>query len=509
MCIIRGSEMRKFIFFMFLFYCRFLYGQLPDIETKLYDLFDFSGSSFLTGSEDLRYHPALKSFSSLYSMNLKMNYHDIYREWSADNNYKSSSQYDMGIETRFPFEFFSESFNVNIEILKQNLYSALNDKNNEIHFRNNNSSNYSINSGILWDDGRDKAGLRLKYTSGVNGVLINVNSFPSDESDEMLNKYFYHLLEPAFGNNINMNLRGNEFNYAFEYTRSIIKDLKLGINFYQDNNNQNIGINYYGSVVKIEGPKYLDGFLQLKSYVIGLSAEYRLGGFILRTLASHSAPEYKISLSQNNSIVRNNVNLEIKDLVKGNLEGNGNAAGLGISYEIKDGMNSSLGYTFIENVYSGILHASTPVLGYEILPIAHQVNLGFSDIMENNLFSLRFNHKVSRIWDYSVSLEYLISQNDINYNYMILTEFGFGNDKENQNTARTIYFYRINLDTKLAVTEEIAVKILFSQLVPVIKKENIGENVTGQPPQPGQPVSSKINNWGGAVYGLSLVYNFN
>jgi|GEM_PF-3332222 len=501
-------QMKKLILCLFLLYCESVFCQVQDVETKFYDLFVFSSSNFLIGKEDLRYHPARESLTSNYSMNLEMNYHDLYREWSGGINDKTNYQYDVGLEAKIPFNLFEKNFGLNLDFKKQTFSSIYNSDNNGAKYTGSDWGSYSLNSSLLYDDTSGKLGIRFKYTTGSNSSNLRINQYPEDNTDVLANKYFYSLLEPAFGNDIGFRLTGNEINYALEYNREINSSLNLGFDFYQEINNYDAGINYYSSVEKIEGEKKLSGVLRYNRYTFGLSCEYKLDKFTIRYSAAYSTPLYKLNVNQENLLRQDNVNLEITNLSNGNCNGNGTSAGVGVSYLFNEKISAALSYTLIGNNYTGNLKASTPVLGFEIFPIAHQLNLDFSDLMKNNLFSFEFNQEVNYLWSYSVGIDYLTSNNTIIYNYKILTEFGIGNNKEDETDKLVVDIYKINLETVLNITQSIAVKLLFDQYIPVIQKRGAANIPVQQSP----PVSNNQpnkSNWGGSIYSLSIIYNFN
>ncbi len=501
--------MKKVILAFFILYFPFTLCQVTDVETKLYDMFVFSGSNFLSGKEDLRYHPARMFYPSIYSANLKMNYHDIYRERTDGGGNKSNYQYDMGFEAEFPLKLFKNNFGLNLNLKKQILSSAYGTKYNEAGFSGKNWDIYSLNGCILWDDTANKAGISIKYTAGDNSANMKINRYPSGGDDETMNKYFYDLLETAFGKDIWFSLNNNEINYALEYNRFIGRDFNMGINIYKETNRYDLGINYYGNVEKIEGSKNLNGSMKFDRYSLGLTCEYMLNKFIFRSLISYSVPNFELSINQNHLLAKDNVNLEISNLSSGKFSGRGIAAGVGISYSFSGNISTGLSYTFIRNNYSGRLKASTPVLGFEILPVAHQFLNNFDLQMNNNFFSLDFNHDVSGIWGYRISFTYLNSLNKVNYHYNLITEFGFGSDKSDQKASGKIDIYKICLGTELKITNYIALNLLFDQYVPVIKRNGPAGEAQSQPVPSGSPDKSNVNNWGGSIYGFSVVYNFN
>jgi len=502
--------MRIIVLILFLFYYESVFGQFRDVETKFYDLFVFSSNSFLVGNEDLQYHPARINYSSNYLINMKTNYHDVFREWGGNNdNNKTIYQYDFGLETEIPINLFKKNCCLNLSFLKQTFLSAYNSENKEAEFVGSHFGAYSFNSNLLFDETPDKVGLRIKYSTGINSLKLRINQYPESETDALLNKYFYNLLEPAFGKDIRFDLAGDEINYAIEYNRILNSSFNFGFNFYQEMNDYDIGINYYSSIAAIEGLKKLYGLLQFNRYTFGSSCEYRMNNFIIRVLATYSVPFYKLMIDQNSSLIKDSVNLEIKKLSDGSCNGKGRSFGVGISYLITQNMAINISYTFIQNNYYGKLYASTPVLGYEIfLPIAHQLNMNFDDKMNNNLFSFVFNHSVSSIWNYSIGMEYLTSDNSVHYNYKI-TEFGIGITKEESDYNGSVFLYKFNVNTMLNITNNIGVKLLFDQYIPIIKKRGGEVNIPSQSLPPSEIDKFDKNKWGGSIYSLSLFYNFN
>jgi hypothetical protein len=493
---------------LFVFSYKSALCQIRDFETKFYDLFIFSSNSFLVGDEDLRYHPARIICPPSYFIEMNMNYHDVYRAWTVNNdNNNAIYQYDLGLETIIPLNFFRNNCCLNLNIQRQTLSSAYNSEYKESELSGNNFETYSFNSAFLFDGTPNKVGVRMNYATGTNRVNLKINQYPEDTTNALLNKYFYDLLEPAFGNDIKFDVTGNEINYALEYSRAVNASFNFGFNFYQEIQNYDAGINYYSNVEKIEGFKNPSSLFHSNRYTLGFSCEYKTNKFILRSLVTYSVPYYRLTVNQDRSLKNNNVNLEILNLTEGSCNGKGNSVGVGISYLLQQNISANISYTYIRNTYSGNLRASTPVLGFEIIPIAHQLSLGFDDTMNNNLFSFEFNHGIYSIWNYSIGIEYLTSDNSIRYNYKILTEFGIGDTKEETNERIVVGLYKIDIKTSIAITKYFGLKLLCNQYIPVIKRSNNEGNTSGQ-----TFLSSETNNkhtWGGSIYSFSLFYNFN
>ncbi len=491
-----------------LFYCNYSFGQIQDLETKFYDLFVPGSNGFLIGNEDLRYHPAREDLPLKYSVVLNSNYHDLFREYGGPNDNKTNFQYGMGVNTEIPLSLSNYNFCLNVE-LEQKAFSFSNySKDGGAEFSGNNFKSYGLKSNLLAEDSVNKIGVNFKYLIGQGKVNLNISQYPYSESDGLLDKYFYNLLEPAFGNNIYFGLSGIEQSYAIEYCRKAGANFNYGINFYRELNTYNTGIDYYSNVNKIEGRKNLSGYIEYSRNIIGLSAEYKLNKLGIKSLITYSIPDFKLQLNQDGTINSGNVNLEILHLSDGKFNGKGAAVGLGVSYPLSERVSFDLGFMLISNYYSGSLYASTPVLGFEIIPIAHQVNLDFDDRMLNEVYSAKFYHEVSSIWSYSISLECIASSNDISYNYNILSEFGLGTYQDEADNVLLVDLYKINLGTRLNITDGIAVQLFFDQYIPVLKQKGNPVTVVNPPSENNVPQTSNKKEWGGSIYNISIIYSF-
>ncbi len=459
------------------------------------------------GKEDLRYHPARRNDSCSYAIKLTSNYHDIYREWIGDNNSKLNYQYDLGLNIKFPVELFKKNISVDLDLQREGLSSLMNNDNDETEFSGKRWGVYSLKSNFLLDERTNKIGLGVKYLYSNNDACLTMNKYPEDKSDALVNKYYYSLLPTAFGKDINYNLKGYEISYALEYYKVVNSSFNIGFNLYQEINNYDAGVNYYSSVEKLKGEKNLSGNIIYDRYTFGFSCEYSLDKFIFRNLTSYSVPEYKLKINQDHLLQKNNVNLEISKLGDGKYTGKSFSTGIGISYSFSNDISADLSYMIIFNKYTGDLFISTPVLGYEILPIAHQVDSDFDDNMRNHLLSFAFNHNVNSTWNYSLGLEYLSSNNNIKYNYKILTEFGFGNTREEKSETLLGDIFRINLRNVLNITDSISLKLSFEQYIPILKKKE-GQEETAQQPAT-ETIKSSKKSWGGSIYSLTLIYNYN
>ena len=482
--------------------------QIRDVEKNFYDIFVFSSSDFLAGNEDVRYHPAGRELVTELTMQTNMRYHDVYRGWNDENGGgKTVYQYDLGLETAFPVVLLNNDCRIDAGFQRQTFSSDYSSEHKEIEFSGNNFQTYSFDGAFLFDGVRDKIGVRVNYAAGRNRENLKINQYPSDTADALLEEYFYSLLEPAFGSMVDFDITGRAVNYALEYRRIVSASLTLGLNFYQEIDGENAGIEYYSSVEKIAGWKNLSGLFRLNRCSGGLTCEYTMNNFVFRSSAAFSAPSYTLTIDQNGSVQGGGVNLEILKLADANCTGTGASFGAGVSCAIGSGMSAGLGYTYIRNTYTGQVYASTPVLGFEIIPIAHQLNVNFDDKMNNNLFSFTWKHAVSSLWNYSLSIEYLSSNNDVAYDSKVSTEFGIGGTKEESGDYIVVDLYKIDVQTSVNISKTTGLKFFCTQYVPVVKTsthENNGAEHT--------PISGTVNNQrsrGGTIYGLSVFYNFN
>jgi len=501
--------MKNIFVAIFLTYCKLILCQIQNIEENLYDLFVFDSNKFLTGKEDLRYHPARLNTSQNYLINTNMRYHDIYREWTVNKNKTKNYQYDFEIMSRIPITLFTKKLNLYADFGSQTFSSFYRSENNGTEFNVKTLKTYSINGGLLYDDTTYKIGLRIKYSHGVSDPEFQVNLFPEDKEDALLNKYFYNLLEPSFGKNIYFNIKENEINYAFEYYTTLYPYLNIGFNLYREINDHDIKINYYSSVEKIEGKKHLNGLIKSDRYSAGFSSEFIFNKLKLRFLTNYSIPKYGLSIDQDDIVRKNDVDLEISNLTDSYCDGKGTNFGVGATFALNNKISINISYTRSFNDYSGKLNSSTPVLGFEIIPIAHQLNIAFDDYMKNYQLVFEFYHIINNMWNYSFNFEYLNSTNNIKYDYKILTLFGIGNSKEQETDLISAELFKIDLKTIFKITDYLAVKLEFEQYVPIITNNDKKENITGN----NEPANEQNNlykkKWGGSIYNISLMFNFN
>jgi hypothetical protein len=439
-----------------------------------------------------------------------MNFHDIFREWTDNNAYdKNNYQYNFGVKLEMPLFILNKKIFATMDFQRQTVSSHINN-NDDFNISAGRMVSYSLNSSFLLNDDLNKYGIRIKYSGSNNTAGLVVNNYPEDKSNMLASKYFYDLLEPAFGHDINFYFSGNDIGYAFEYCRTVTPSFNAGINVCQEIYNYNPGINYFSSVEKISGEKRLDGLLYFNRFTLGLSSEYKITNFIFRSSISYSIPYFKLNINQQNPVSSDNIILEILNLANGTCNGHSITGGAGVSYQIKESMSADFGMMLFGNNYSGNIKLSSPVLGYEIIPIVHQLNFNFDDNMKNYLFTLCFNHKANNYWNYSIGIDYLHSINDINYNYKVMTEFGIGHGFNQDNYNLILDIYKLNLNATFNIINNVAIKLSFNQYIPVVYTNNNDENKVRQPAQSTSGTASQIvNNWGGSIYGLAIKYNFN
>lgn len=219
-----------------------------------------------------------------------------------------------------------------------------------------------------------------------------------------------------------------------------------------------------------------------------------------------SVPACKLSINQSNSVVRDSVELEIKNICNARCNGSGFSLGAGISYDLKEVLTVNLGYWLIINKYSGSLMGSTPVLGFEVLPIAHQLQFEGEDNMQNHLITFGLKHKASGLWSYALNIDYMNSNNKIFSSYKLLSLFGIGSSRESIRKLINLGLYKVELKSEFTVTQNFGVALSFRQYIPVMPKSD--SQVKTATTNSGQGHSNK-NVWGGSLYCLTLNYKFN
>ncbi len=497
--------MRRILPAFFLLFSVQAFTQVRDLETKVYDLFVFNSGKFLTGQQDGRYHPAQKLFPFSRRVEVSANYHDLYREWGRENEI-SFSQSTAGMKADIPFGRGQTFFSSSVSGYMHRNVSSYSGKHNEVELSDNLRDGYTVQGDIAMKGDRDKTGVRVQYSDGTGNIFMNVRQYPTSTSSSTANSYFYDLLEPAFGKTMSFNLSGGEVDYSLEYIRLLSSYFSLGINYYQEIDNYHTGIDYYSRVEQIAGPKKLDGTLHRNRYTLGLTGEYTLADITVRSSVGYSVPYNRLRLEQNTSVQENNVNLEIFHLSSGEMKGEGVCFGAGLMYRFAEDIKAGLSYRFFRNRYSGYLDASTPVLGYELLPIAHQLDAGFTDAMKNHILTFVFNHYVSYFWLYSCEIEYMYSDNTIHDRYDIMAEFGIGSSKEDGMEHIVLHIFKLDLSTVMNVTTNVGIRLSYNQYIPIVKNLTPKVDMGGPPSPGGEQTTTHKKTWGGTLVGLSLIY---
>lgn len=251
-------------FWLVLFLFRPALCQITDIEDKFYRLFVFSSEGPLSGKEYQSCCPGEKNDSSGYAVCVKTDFHDIFRQWNMSHgNNQSNYQSDMGIAVKMPARVSHKDFNLFIEMQRTALYSDNNSEYKSTQFSGKNCDSYMVKCCLQHRQNPDSYGLSVEYTTGKNEVGLKIDKYPQNITDALQKRYFYNLLEPAFGNLINFSLSGHELNYALEYIKEFSPSFDLGVNFCHNSCGYSAGIKYFSRVERIEGEKKQKLTLQL------------------------------------------------------------------------------------------------------------------------------------------------------------------------------------------------------------------------------------------------------
>ncbi len=503
----RMIKSSKILFIVFVLFAPVAgYGQIRSFERAYSDVFTIYNNNFLLGEEDLECHPSRIHNTSEYQIDMNSRFHDIYRERVGDRT-TSLSQFDVGIDAKVPLSYFNKNFFLQTTIEEEHFSYRRNSSYRGIDYTGIDLQTISFKNILLFQGESDNIGFIVAFNNGTKSSNVTINEYPSPQGGGMEDTYFYNLLEPAFGKYISFELERYIFEFGIEYTRDIDTNLNIGFQLHRTLNDYPVGIQYLSRVEQIGGEKQLDGGFRYEDYTMGGIAEYRFYPFVFRARAGISLPDLTLDIHQNTSIQSNNVNLEMLRLLEGGFKGTGYNTGLGLTAFLTDEIKASASYAFIKRGYSGQIFASTPVLGFEILPIAHQLDVTFEDNMNTDYFSLLLNHTLSETWEYSFRLEYFTSANNVLYTSKILTEFGIGNNKEDNKELITADCYSLGLQTRFNVMNNIGLNISFDQIIPVLNQERSGVEQTIEPPPASGQNELETSKWGGSLYSISLYYH--
>ena len=401
------QKRKEFFSFLFLLIIASFPGVLPG-----QDIFQLIRFQF--GAADIDHFTKNELLEPQNSLILSLDYNDYVRQYENHRKLFSGAGFVNQAEYTYirPADRWQYGLKVNLGNAKSEF------DNQESATALTGINNYSSDQGALSlavSDGIALWGAGFKFQSIDNNIPLQINSFPVSTNLAM-NQYFLDYLESSFGTNLvfeeDIKLLQPLLFASFPLNKSIFFSLSFSQSRYslfqqlRYTNNSNIPQLTGSRKINIEGT------------IITNSAKFALKSSNWRFTPHLIVHDSRLNLDLKN-LLPLDITLDLPDL--GWLTGTRRGFDIGYS-----STNEKFGYqiNFGFMTVSADVDVSTPVLGRELLPIAHGVIADLNGQATTQHFNL------SKTWQHSNifitgSLDYSHAYYDLTINGDAIIEFGF------------------------------------------------------------------------------------
>jgi hypothetical protein len=490
---------------LFVFFILTLFSQSLTLETFVYQVIDPGDRQFLVKKLQEDEHPAYFPWDSSRSVSIMINYNDVYREWKGSESQYAVFQYGSKLGIRIPFwiksrpSYFSMRFT--------NSYLSFFDKvaTDDVDFSFSVWPVYTFGVTLAVTAERHKYGVSFDLGRSIYESSLQLKKFPKAENDDLLNRYFYDLLEPTFGRKIDFWFSTWQYSFSGEYFYEFIKGNFIGINVSKSSMSNTTDFNYLNSTEKIAGQKFYKMPLNVDNTSLNLSNEMKIENLSIRFDAGYDFTNIETDINAQNPTKSGDIYLEFLNLGESSFKGKTFKGGLGMSWNDVS-KEISVAHTITRTRIKGNGSATTPVLGFEILPIAHRFAGLFDVDIKSSSYQLSFNHKIFSNFSYSVFADYLNTDSELFFDNEANIEFGIGNYKYTEKLVYNIKLYKLELETTINILKKWSIISRINQLIPDVEKQEKKKPVASPGPPKKKGIRKRLR--GGTFYNIGLIYSF-
>jgi hypothetical protein len=478
-------------------------SQIHNPESLLKNILEPAEPNFLTSNMKLHQYPAQFAIDSMYQIHSEFAYHDIYREWLNDKLILSSDQYDASTTILFPFRFQANPGIISLKFNYSNFSFKDHEKKDDTDVSIKQWPLYAV-SGIT--------GIRLsKHRLGLSWLAaygeiqseVFIKKYYHDPEDDLINRYFYDLLYPTFGEKIEFKPTHKQFEFSGEYIFSFNNQINTGLLLNKQWIRNKYRIAYVNSTSRLAGEKKLEAPLNGDAYNLHWINEIFYKPFTIRTDIGYGESNILFNLDAVNPTKSGDFYIDIRELADSSLSSEKFGAGLGVAWGIDETMDLSLSIARGKNSIHGKGELKTPVLGFELLPIAHQFEGKFDVDISIWSYHLGWKHQLRECVGYNIHLGYIDGKGVLTYNNLAKMEFGIGTSRFKDKIKYQINMYQAGLSLNYMICKKYFLIANIEQIIPDIN-ERKKEAMPSEPPQK----RKKRSYWGGTIYNIGLQYYF-
>jgi len=364
-------------------------------------------------------------------------------------------------------------------------------------------TNYFTNS-IHLNFNKHSVGLLFSTVFGSGGLALKINHFPKDAEDELLNRYFFNLIKPTVGEKIDYDIRFRQYSLFLEHRYKLLKNIYTTTQLGKGITRDALDFSYYTSTAGIRGRKNFTGPLHASRSFVSLGFQMCYKSLKFSPFLFYNQGERTYNVKAANPVKSGLIYLEFHELGKSSFNYRSSGAGIGISGILPGSVSAEGFLTLGRKELEGSADFTTPVLGFEILPIAHQFDGSYEGEMPVFMIQSQFNKSINRSVTLGLLAEFFKSELDLKYHTNAEMEFGIANKKQSGLKTYLVNIYKLGLISSLRISGKWSVSPKIIQILPDIKE------VKKKRPSAKPPVSGKRkkNAWGGTFYELGILYYF-
>jgi hypothetical protein len=473
------------------------FSQPATSENTIYHLLNINDDGFLAGTFQATEHPALVSAPENTQLSVRYDYEDLYRELGLFSVNKNR----FVVDYRQPLRSLSPSSLFSLHLARERL-----------------RINHSDQAGVLPDinlsgefsyaGNRNKVGFSLGFQHMGHSNRLTIDHYQGSEDDWLLNRYFYDLLQPTFGNRIDLTMNINRFAFTGEYLHAIGDRVEVGtkLSFMQLKNQANLS--YFNSTEKLAGEKVISTPFANRNYSLQILALTAIRKTQLRFFLSLDRSRYTLELNPENPSKSGDIYIDYTDLGNCSLNRTGYGFGLGVTYPVTTGLQLTISNAFAWDSWRGEGTVYTPVLGFEILPIAHYFEGTISAATTTNHLQLNLKHQPWQRFLYHFQLGWLAAKLKPQWQGTAYMEFGIDNQNFDDHKQYTGNIFVLKLCPTVKLFQNWTMGYALSQWIPLFKEKDKPPVPALQPQPPLESLSPKSRSAGGRIHQLIITYNF-
>ncbi len=480
-------------------------SQIHNPESFIKHILQPTDYYYLNDKIDLNEHPAKFTIDSVYHINSNFTYHDIYREWLNDKLILSADQYDANTTIIIPFRFRENPSIISLKFNYSSFSFEDHEKKDDADVSIKHWPLYAVSGMTGIRLSKHRLGLSWLAAYGETQSEIFIKKYYHDPEDDLINRYFYDLLYPTFGQKIEFKPAYKQFEFSGEYIFSFNDQINIGLLLNKQWIRNKYQIAYFNSTSRLAGEKKLEAHLDGDIYKLHWINEFIYKPLVIRTDIGYEESSILFNLNAVNPSKSGDIYIDIRELADSSLSSEKLGAGLGVAWGIDETKDLSLSIARGKNSIHGQGEFKTPVLGFELLPIAHQFEGEFNVDINSWSYHLDWKHQLRECVGYNIHLGYIDGKGVLIYNNLAKMEFGIGTSRFKDKIQYQINMYQAGLSLSYMICKKYFLTANIEQIIPDIKERK--EEKEAMPSE--QPQKRKKRSyWGGTIYSIGLQYYF-